>query len=264
MHVEKIRFEVADSVGYVRMNHPTNLNAIDMEMARELKAVLRACEEREDVRVVVVTGLDRCFSAGGDIGYFVEKAQGGDLPGEIQALAIEVFGLSRAIRRLPKPVIASCAGAAAGAGANLALSCDFVICADNVTFLQAFVNLGLVPDTGGTYLLARDIGWHRALDLIMTGRPVRAAEALSLGLVNQVVPAEELEQTTAAFAARLAGGPARSYANSKRQIYEAVFKHFDEYGSVEEAAQTDCARTEDFVEGITAFTQKRKPTFSGK
>lgn len=264
MDLEKIAVEVADGVGYLRMNHPGNLNALDMHMTRELRAALESYARRDDVRVVVLTGLERCFSAGGDIDYFVDKAQGSDLAGEIQALAAELFALSRDIRRLPKPVIASCAGAAAGAGANLALSCDFVICADNVTFRQAFVNLGLVPDTGGTYLLVRDIGWHRALDLMMTGRPVRAPEALELGLINQVVAPDALDATVAAFAARLATGPAVAYANLKAQLYEAVFAQYDEYGSLEKAAQGRCARTEDFVEGITAFTQKRKPNFTGK
>lgn len=264
MAFDKLAVEVAENVGYVRMVQPANLNAIDMAMAGQLRAALGSCAARDDVRVVVLTGTDRCFSAGGDIGCFLEQSQGGDLAGEIQALGREVAEVSRMIRRMPKPVIASCAGAAAGAGANLALSCDFVICADNVTFRQAFVQLGLVPDTGGTYLLARDIGWHRAIDLIMTGRPLGAPEALELGLVYQVVAPEDLGRVTAEFAGRLARGPAVSYANGKRQIYEAVFKHYDDYGLVEDEALTACARTADFVEGIAAFAQKRKPDFTGK
>lgn len=261
MELNKVVFNVENGIAVIKMNYAKNLNAIDDAMVDDLVTVFKECE-KEDVKVVIIKGLDKCFSAGGDIGFFYEKVKNDDI-GDFK-LVERVFNLSNYMRKFPKPIIASCSGAVAGAGCNLALSCDLVLCADNVKFIQAFVNIGLIPDTGGAFLLAKDIGWHKTMDLILTGRVMTAQEGKELGMFYNVVPAEELEAETMKLAQKLASGPSVSYANSKKLIYEAVFKQYEEFGPVEVKAQVDCSKTDDFKEGIKSFIEKRRPEFRGK
>jgi len=264
MELKKIQYSVENGIGMITMNYMKNLNAIDEQMADELLYVVDACEKDPDVKVVVIKGVEKAFSAGGDIGYFYKLIQdGGDI--NMDGLFAKVGAVTDGLKKMSKMVIASVSGAAAGAGMSLALSADFVICAENAKFIMAFVNLGLVPDTGGTYLLARSIGAQRAMELCATGRPVSAKEAKEIGLVYQVVPKEELEAATMAYAAKLAAGPLLSYKNIKRQIYEASYKDYATYLSeCEIATQRECAASEDFKEGVKAFIEKRKAAFQGR
>jgi len=182
MDFNKLNYVVEENIATITMNYPKNLNAIDEEMVNELLAVFKLCEDDPNVKIVIFEGGEKAFSAGGDIGYFYKKIQAG---GEINmdTLIAKVGTVSDAMRRLSKLIITSVSGAAAGAGANLALSGDYVVASNNAKFIQAFVNLGLVPDTGGTYLLAKAIGTHRAIELCTSGRVLKAEEAKSLGLV---------------------------------------------------------------------------------
>ncbi len=264
MELKKIQYSVENGIGIVTMNYMKNLNAIDEQMADELLYVVDACEKDPDVKVVVIKGVEKAFSAGGDIGYFYKRIQdGGDI--NMDGLFAKVGVVTDGLKKMSKMVIASVSGAAAGAGMSLALSADFVICAENAKFIMAFVNLGLVPDTGGTYLLARSIGAQRAMELCATGRPVSAQEAKEIGLAYQVVPKEELEAATMAYAAKLAAGPLLSYKNIKRQIYEASYKDYATYLSeCEIGTQRECAASEDFKEGVKAFMEKRKAAFQGR
>ena len=176
MELNKIQYTVEDGVGIISMNYMKNLNAIDSQMADELICVVDAAEKDPAVKVVVIKGTEKAFSAGGDIGYFYKLIQdGGDV--NMDDLIAKVGVVTDGMKKMSKLVIASVSGAAAGAGFSLALSADFMICAENAKFIMAFVNLGLVPDTGGTYLLAKSIGAARALELCATGRPLSAAEA---------------------------------------------------------------------------------------
>ena len=262
MEFNKIRYSVSDKVASIVLNSPKNLNALDEPMLDELIVALDKCAEDESVRAVIIAGEGKSFSAGGDIGFMLKGLETGNMVLGAAVRKVGVAGLR--IRNLRKPVIASIQGAAAGAGFNLALLCDFRIAAENSKFIQAFVNIGLVPDMGGTFLLTRMLGAARATELIMTGRVVKAEEALSLGLVNKVVAVEELKKTTLQFADKLSNLPGVALGNMKTLVNRAAFFGFENDLDNETEYQIQCAKTEDFKEGIKAFVEKRKPNFQGK
>lgn len=262
MQQNKTTFQCQDGIGIITMDSPGNLNAIDVAMAQQLLERLDQCERDEAVKVIVLRGGEKAFSAGGDIRYLYQNIQQG--VAESDELVKLVGSLALTIKRLSKLVICAVSGSAAGAGANLALSGDFVLCTEQARFIQAFVGIALVPDTGGPYLLSRSIGAQRALEMCITGRPVPAEEALRLGLVYQVCPKQELEAQTMALARRLAAGPLLSYANIKRQVYAAAFRDYQHYlEQVEETTMKACAGSRDYQEGVTAFVEKRPPVFHG-
>ncbi len=264
MKLQKLIYTVEDGVAVVTMNYMQNLNAIDEQMADELMYVVAAAEKDPNVKVMVVKGTNRAFSAGGDIGYFYQLIQAG---GEVNmdGLIAKVGVVADGMKRMSKIVITSVCGAAAGAGVSLALGGDFMICADNAKFILAFVNLGLVPDTGATYLLSKAIGVPRTMELAATGRPVTAEEAKALGLAYKVTTVEELDDVTMAFARKLAAGPLLSYKNIKKQIYDANYADYKKWlDETEIPTQRACAASADFQEGCKAFMEKRKAVFEGK
>jgi len=264
MELQKLIYTVEDGICVITMNYMKNLNAIDEQMADELMYVIDKAENDPEVKVVVIKGAPKAFSAGGDIGYFYQLIQSGaDV--NIDGLIAKVGVVADGMKKMSKMVITSVCGAAAGAGFSLAIGGDFMICADNAKFILAFVNLGLVPDTGVLYLLAKAIGPYRALELAATGRPVDAAEAKALGLAYKVTTVEELDDVTMKFAKKLAAGPLLSYKNSKKQLYDAVYADYKQWlADTEIPTQREAAASEDFKEGVRAFVEKRKAAFQGK
>ncbi|WP_338968344.1 enoyl-CoA hydratase/isomerase family protein [Fusobacterium nucleatum] len=264
MKLEKLIYTVENGIAVVTMNYMKNLNAIDEQMADELMYVVDTAEKDPNVKVMVLKGAEKAFSAGGDIGYFYQLIQAG---GEVNmdGLIGKVGTVADGMKKMSKIVITSVCGAAAGAGVSLALGGDFIICSDNAKFILAFVNLGLVPDTGGTYLLSKAIGVPRTVELAATGRPVSAEEAKELGFVYKVVPVEELNDFTMKFAQKIAAGPLISYKNIKKQIYDANFADYKKWlDETEIPTQRECAATMDFQEGCKAFMEKRKAVFKGE
>lgn len=262
MSYQKLDFKVEDSIATITLNNPKSLNALDEGMLDELTDVMDKCSDNTAIRAIVINGEGNAFCAGGDINALKNALD--DDPENCLGVVRKVGLAALRIRNARKPVIASINGAAAGAGFNLALVCDFRICADNAKFIQAFINLGLVTDMGGAFLLTKMIGAAKATELIMTGRTVRAEEALELGLVNQVVSTEELDKATKEFATKLASAPTVALGHMKALVNRSTFDGFENMLDNEWEYQVQCAKTKDFKEGVTAFFDKRTPEFIGK
>ena len=248
-----------EAVLTLTINRPEVLNSITDDVLDAITAGCARAAADGDIRVVVITGAGRGFSAGQDLR--AGAAGGADL--DVRAhLTDHYHPMIKAIRDLEKPVIASVNGVAAGAGLSLALACDFRLAAESATFIQAFVRIGLVPDASSSYFLPRLIGTAKAMEMAMLGETVSSADALALGLVTRVVPDAELASATREFADRLARGP-RSAGFIKQLFGSSLDHNLDEQLAREAEAQGQAAATRDFMEGVTAFMEKRAPQFTG-
>lgn len=241
------------------LNRPAVLNAITDELLDVLTSALNSAASDDSIRAVVLTGAGRAFCSGQDLK--VRTSEGSiDVSKHLREHYVPAL---QAMRGLEKPVIAAVNGVAAGAGFSLALAADLRIAAASATFVQAFVRIGLIPDAGSTYFLPRLVGPARAAELGMLGESVDAERAYAIGLVNRVVPDDQLAEAVAELAARLARGP-RSVGLIKRALNRSLSNDLDSQLRVEEELQGEATTTSDFVEGVTAFLQKRAAEFTGK
>jgi 2-(1,2-epoxy-1,2-dihydrophenyl)acetyl-CoA isomerase len=253
-----IRSEVADGVATVTLNRPDSLNALNAQMRNELLAAFKGFGRDDAVRAVIITGEGRGFCSGADL-------RGGSGERDFRhVLEREYNPLVRAIRGLPKPVLAAVNGVAAGAGVSLALACDLVYASDEARFIMAFVRIGLVPDSGSTRTLVRALGRHRASQLIFTGEPLTAADAHAAGLVTAVLPGDELMAAVRDAAARLGAAPTRAIGLAKRSINAAEDISLVDSLALEAQLQELAGRTQDHTEGVAAFAEKREPGFVGR
>jgi 2-(1,2-epoxy-1,2-dihydrophenyl)acetyl-CoA isomerase len=264
MQLQTVNVSVADGTARVELNRPEALNAWNAQFGEDLLAALRGVTEDESVRAVVLTGAGRAFSSGADLKDISTDTTPEGRPNVYKTLTERYHPIMHAIREMPKPVIAAVNGPAVGIGCSLALCCDLIVAAESAYFLLAFVNIGLVPDGGSSLFLPTRIGMARASELSMLGERLPAAKALEWGLINRVVADEQLEQEAAALAARMAAGPTRSYAGSKRQLNNWLYARIDEQLELEATIQQEMAGSDDFVEGTMAFIQKRPARFMGK
>ncbi len=256
----EISFEVNQGIAWIKLNRPEVYNAFNRSMALQMQAALDEASQHEAVRVVVITGNGKAFSAGQDLG----EAVAPDGPGLERILKEHYNPIIRSIVALEKPVIALVNGVAAGAGANIALACDVVIAHEQASFIQAFSKIGLIPDSGGTYLLPRLIGSQKALALMMTGDKVSAAEAERMNMIFKAVPADSYETFTTDFVTQIASMPTKALALTKKAVQLSWFQSLDEQLDTELTLQVEAGNTADFKEGVQAFLEKRKPNFTGK
>lgn len=245
------------------LNRPDKLNSFNEEMHRALRAGLERAASDPEVRAVLLTGAGRGFSAGQDLGDR-DPRKGGGAPDLGATLETFYNPTLRLIRAIEKPVVCAVNGVAAGAGANIAFACDIVLSAKSAKFIQAFAKIGLVPDAGGSWSLARILGEPRAKALALLAEPLDAETAATWGLIWKAVDDAALQTEAGAIAKRLAAGPTRGLGLTKRAIQAAAVNSLDAQLDLERDLQREAGRTADYAEGVAAFLEKRKPEFRGQ
>jgi len=261
MAYETIQVSDAEHVRTVTLNRPKELNAVDQRVTRELQKELRSISRDASVRCVVLTGAGRAFCVGQDL----KEAAAAEQPPDLTSRLRDGYNpVILQLRSLAIPTVASINGVAAGAGWSLALACDLRIASAAATFVSAFGKIGLVPDSGMTWTLPRLVGEAKALEIAWLSDVISAEQALEWGLVNRVVPADELAAETRSWAERLARGPTQGFALTKRAIHAALGRDLESQLAYEAMLQGVAGRTRDYQEGVTAFIQKRKAEFTGE
>jgi len=261
MDFETILFENAGGVARLTLNRPDRLNSFTVQMHDEVSRALEAVS-KSDARVLVLTGAGRGFCAGQDLS---DRAvsPGGEGVDLGESLEKRYNPFMRRLTSLEMPVICAVNGVAAGAGANIALACDIVIAARSAKFIQSFANIGLIPDSGGTWTLPRLAGQARALGLALTGEPLTAERAEAWGMIWKCVDDDKLAEEANALATKFASAPTKGLALTKQLIRESATRSFDQQLDVERDAQRMLGRTHDYKEGVAAFMEKRPPKFTG-
>ena len=261
MTYETILYEVADGVATITLNRPSKLNAFNDAMIGETLDALKAAARDDAARSIVLTGAGRAFSSWQDLAACQERGEGGSIAEHLR------HGYHRVVRQmvtLEKPIVGAINGIAAGAGCGVALAADMRIAADSASFMLAFSRIGLIPDSGVNWFLPRIIGYSRAYEMAVTADRVSAATALEWGLVNRVVPAEQLPEIAAAVARQLAEGPTLAFGLTKRAMQRGWGMSLDEALEYEAYLQEVAGRSADNREGIAAFLEKRPPNFTGR
>lgn len=252
-------------IATLTLNRPAALNALDFAMVDALGAHIQAVAADDGVRVVVIRGAGKHFMAGGDVHQFEDllALPPAEQTPKLRQMMERVHAIVETLARMPQPVIARVQGAVAGFGLSLANGCDLVFAADDAYFASAYLNIGVTPDGGGTWWLPRIVGTRKAAEIMLLGERFDARVALSLGIVNRVVPAAELDGAVASAAQRLAGGPTLAVRNLKRLLRQSTQRSLAEQLAAEAQSFVQCAGTSDFAEGVGAFVAKRAPNFHG-
>ena len=264
MESNTVRLEKSESVATITLNRPEKMNAYNSIMLRELLSILGDIASDDSIRAVIITGEGRAFCAGADVqdvdallSLQVEMSEDQDI---LKLLNRAVL----AIRQMPKPVVAAVNGVAAGGGANLALACDIIMASEKARLAENFINIGLIPDGGGTFFLPERIGYHRSAEIFFTGRILSAQEALDMGLYNRILAHEEVMKTAWELARDLAARPTRAISACKSVLNREAVPRLKANLEDEARNQRAMVLTDDAREGITAFTEKRKPVFKGR
>lgn len=263
MNNQHIQAEQRDGVLKLTLDRPDVLNSFNARMAEQLGAALREAARDDATRAVLLTGIGRAFCAGQDLAE-VMPADGDAATDLGEVVARQYNPIVHTIRTTEKPFVCAVNGVAAGAGANIAFACDLVVAAEGATFVQSFAKIGLIPDSGGTFLLPRLVGLQRATALAMLGEKVDANRAKEWGMIYEVVPAATLADTSFELARRLAAMPTRALGLIKRGFNASVRNDLDAQLALEVELQREAGRTEDYAEGVRAFVEKRKPRFVGR
>jgi 2-(1,2-epoxy-1,2-dihydrophenyl)acetyl-CoA isomerase len=261
--METVDLQVRDGAATILLNRPDVLNAWNQQFGEDLLRAVETAAGEPSVRAVVIRGAGRGFSAGADLRDFGGELTPDGHPDVRKALTERYHPIITGIRQMPKPVLAAVHGPAVGIGLSLALAADLVVASESAYFLLAFVNIGLVPDGGSSLFVPTRIGFARAIEMAMLGERVPAPKALEWGLINRVVADDAFDEEVRAMTERLASGPTRSYAGTKRQLNAWLYTRMDEQLELEADIQQEMAATGDFMEGVAAFTQKRSAGFTG-
>ncbi len=255
---ESIKYFVKNNVAWIVLNRPDKLNAFNAKMNEELKAAFKTASSSEEVRSILLTGEGRAFCSGQDLTEVDAQMDYGNL------LRESYYPMLRQISLCEKPIVAAVNGVAAGAGFSLALACDFRLISEKGSYLNAFIHVGLVPDCGNMYYLSQLIGVAKTLELSILGEKVSAQQAINLGLANKIIEGQEWENQLTYFAEHLASLPSKAVALIKRSMKAITEMPLEEYLEFEAQSQRIAGQTNDHLEGIEAFLEKRKPVFSGK
>lgn len=257
---QPVKYETLDAVAIITLNRPDKFNSFNREMALQMQEALDKAASDKTIRAVYLTGEGKAFCAGQDLGEATDPAGPG-----IRKIVEEHYNpIIKKLRSLEKPVVCGVNGVAAGAGANIALACDVVIAAASASFLQAFSKIGLIPDSSGTFMLPRLIGWNRASALMMLGDKVAAADALQMGMIYKVVPDESLRHEGMKTAVMLSQMPTKGIALTKKLLNESFSNTLEKQLERERDVQVEAANSHDYTEGVKAFLEKRKPVFKGE
>ena len=256
-----ILIKIENQVAYITLNRPDVFNSFNREMALLLQSILDDCEYNNEVRSIVITGNGKAFCAGQDL----KEVTSSELnPGFKKILEEHYNPIITRIRAIHKPIIAAINGVAAGAGANIALSCDLVVASNKASFIQAFSKIGLIPDSGGTFFLPRLIGFQKATALMMLGDKVTAEEAEELGMIFKVISSESFNEEVEKLAVKLANMPTKALGLIKELLNKSITNTLEQQLELEGKLQIEAALSEDYTEGVNAFMEKRKPIFKGK
>jgi len=261
---QTLLYDLSDNIATITLDRPDVLNAINEKMGHELLTALKAVGQDDDVRCLIITGRGRAFSAGEDIQNLRGQYERGENPRLGQRLLNKYNPIIWSIRQTPKPIIAAVNGVAAGAGAGIAYACDIRTAADTAKFIQAFIRVGLAPDSGTSFFLPRLVGFSKALELSLTGDELASKDAERLGLVAKVVPADQLIPTTREIATKLAHGPTRAIGLTKRALNKSVGSDLEGVLEYESYLQEIAGATTDHIEAVRAFFEKRVPVFKGR
>jgi 2-(1,2-epoxy-1,2-dihydrophenyl)acetyl-CoA isomerase len=263
MSYQNILFTLENEVAVITFNRPESLNSFTTEMHAEVREVMKRIQRDPAIRCLVITGAGRGFCAGQDLNDRA-VAPGESMPDLGQSIEKNYNPLVRSIMQLEKPVICAVNGIAAGAGANIALACDIVLAARSAGFIQGFSKIGLIPDSGGTWMLPRMLGRARAMGLVLLNNKLTAEQALQWGLIWQVFDDDALMDETMKLARQLAGQPTRGFGLSKRAINASGGNSLDQQLALEQELQSIAGRSHDYREGVAAFLEKRQPEFLGE
>ena len=255
-----IKYEIIDSVGKITLNRPEKYHAFVREMALSLQSVLDKCEQDQNVRVILITAEGKAFCAGQDLSEITNPK---DI--DFSRMIQEHYNpIVRKIRNIEKPVVAAVNGIAAGAGASIALCCDIVVASESASFVQAFSKIGLIPDSAGTYFLPRLVGMQKAAALMMTGESISAKEAVEMGMIYKSYSDDLFLEESWKLVRLLSKMPTKGLGLTKRLLNASYSNDLESQLKLEEECQTKAGSTSDFIEGVQAFLEKRKPTFKGK
>jgi len=260
---DTILLDIENGAARLTLNRPDRLNSFTADMHREVAEALTRVERDHDIRVLLMTGAGRAFCAGQDLADRA-VAPGADDVDLGESLENRYNPLIRRLVELPKPVVCAVNGVAAGAGANIAFASDIVLAAKTAKFIQSFSNIGLLPDSGGTWILPRLVGHARALGLALTGEPISAERAENWGLIWRAVDDDQLKEEAEKLVGRLASGPTRGFAAIKQAMRRGWLAGLNEQLDLERDLQRELGRSDDYREGVAAFTEKRKPNFIGR